>query len=138
MLTKCGSEDKLKQVIELKHKLLQAKEKFEELKIVSSIKKSPDSATARLPSPKGKSVASKNAPVKFSMEISSKKKDTSSTSCDPTSMEAQLSIMRKKQKQLGNLCVCVCVCVSVCVCVCVCITCACSHVHYMLVDQQWS
>lgn len=98
-MTKCGSEDKLKQVIELKQRLLQAKEKYEELKIVSSIKKSPDSAMERPPSPKGKSVASKNAPVKFIMEVSNKKKETSSMSCDPTSMEAQLSIMRKKQKQ---------------------------------------
>lgn len=95
MLTKCGSEEKLKEVIELKQKLLQAKEKYEEMKIVSSIKMSSDSTEARPPSPKGKSSTSKNAPVKFSTETSGKKKETSVF--DPTSMETQLLIMRQRQ-----------------------------------------
>ena len=101
MLTKCGSEDKLKQVIELKHKLLQAKEKYEEIKIVSSINKSSDTTAAGPSSSKGKSSTSKNAPVKFSMEMSgSRKREAPSASLfDPTSMETQLSIMRQKQQK---------------------------------------
>ena len=99
MLTKCGSEDKLKQVIELKHKLLQAKEKYEELKIIPFLNKASDSTEASLSSSKGKSSMSKNAPVKFSAEISAGKKEISSaSSLDPTSMEAQLMIMKQKQQ----------------------------------------
>ena len=99
MLTKCGSEDKLKQVIELKHKLLLAKEKYEELKVVPFLSKSSDNTEASLLSTKGKSSMSKNAPVKFSMEMSIGKKEVpSASSLDPTSMEAQLIIMRQKQQ----------------------------------------
>lgn len=95
-MTKCGSDEKLKQVIELKEKLLQAKEKYEELKIMPLVKKSCDIAM-ETPSPKGKSTTSKNVPVKFNMEASGRKKVASTTSLDPTSMETQLLLMREKQ-----------------------------------------
>ena len=94
LLTKYGNEDKLKKVIELKEKLLLAKEKYEELKIVPSVNTSFDNTRA---TSKGKSSISKNTPVKFSME-SNGRRNSSILSIDPTSMEVQLSIMKQKQQ----------------------------------------
>jgi len=96
MLTRCGQDNELKQVIELKQRLLQAQEKYEELNIVPTEKPSDETQS----SPKGKSGTTKNAPVKFSMETTGQKKPEQfpKVSVDPTSMEAQLLAMKQKQK----------------------------------------
>ena len=94
-MTRCGRDDELKQVIELKQRLLQAQEKYEELNIVPTQKPSDEGQC----SPKGKSETTRNAPVKFSVETGRKKQGESpKVPVDPTSMEAQLLALKKKQK----------------------------------------
>jgi len=94
-LTRCGRDDELKQVIELKQRLLQAQEKYEELNIVPTQRPSDKSQC----SSKGKSGTTRNAPVKFSMGTGGKKQgESSKVSVDPTSMEAQLLALKQKQK----------------------------------------